>query len=77
MPSCLSGWSGGPKNPMDAGNTPLEGSPFLKHPFVPPDRRVGAWGRDSRPTAFLKQGKSFPTPLRGAEGEADKEGSLN
>lgn len=39
--------------------------------------RVGAWGRDSRPTAFLKQGKSFPTPLRGAEGEADKEGSLN
>lgn len=44
----------------------------LSHPA-----RVGAWGRDSRPTAFLKQGKSFPTPLRGAGGEADKEGSLN
>lgn len=65
------------KNPKNFGRAALEGSHLLQHPFVPPNCRVGAWGRDSRPTAFLKQGKSFPTPLRGAEGEADKEGSLN
>lgn len=60
-PDCPGGKGERLKNPMDVGSTPLEGSPLLKHPFVPPDC-VGLELREGIPVLLLfsNKGKVFP-----------------
>lgn len=77
MPSCLSGWARGLKNPRGCWQQPSGRVSPLEASLHPTQQPGWSLGKGFPSYCFLKQGKSFPTPLRGAGGEADKEGSLN